>query len=88
MEQIKYFDNAATTFPKPEEVYFEMDKYYRDYGVNVGRGQHKLASAAAQKVRETRELLLELFHCNHKSIVFTATATEAINLVLKKVIIV
>lgn len=86
MEQVRYFDNAATTYPKPEEVYVQMDKYYREFGVNVGRGQHKLASAASQKVKETRELLLELFHCNHKEVIFTATATEAINLVLKNVI--
>ena len=32
-----YFDNAATTFPKPEEVYAKMDNFYRNYGVNVGR---------------------------------------------------
>lgn len=86
MAQITYFDNAATSFPKPEEVYTEMNQYYREFGVNVGRGQHKLASAAAWKVKETRELLLNLFHCTNKEVVFTATATEAINLVLKNVI--
>ena len=44
---VAYFDNSATTFPKPEEVYSFMDKFYRENGVNVGRGQHKLASKAS-----------------------------------------
>jgi len=70
-----YFDNAATTFPKPEEVYVFMDKFYRDCGVNVGRGQHKLAAKASALVAETRSILLELNHCPNKNVVFTHTAT-------------
>ena len=33
-----YLDNAATTFPKPEEVYLALDKANREYGFNAGRG--------------------------------------------------
>ena len=83
LESIAYFDNAATTFPKPEEVYAFTDRFYRECGVNVGRGQHKLASQASKLVQETREALLSLFHCPSKKVVFTHTATEAINLVLQ-----
>ena len=43
MEKVAYFDNAATTFPKPESVYDFTNQFYRECGVNVGRGQHKLA---------------------------------------------
>lgn len=80
---VAYFDNSATTFPKPEEVYSFMDKFYRENGVNVGRGQHKLASKASFLVNETRKLLLEILHCKNKGVVFTSTATEGINLVLQ-----
>lgn len=83
MENLAYFDNAATTFPKPESVYDFTDRFYRECGVNVGRGQHKLASKASALVQETRELILDLFHCPAKKVVFTHTATEAINLVLR-----
>ncbi len=83
MERIAYFDNAATTFPKPEAVYSFMDKFYRENGVNVGRGQHSLAASASALVAETRELLLELCHCPSKRTVFTHTATEALNIVLR-----
>lgn len=83
LKKIAYFDNAATTYPKPESVYDFTDRFYRECGVNVGRGQHKLASKASALVRETRELILELFHCPAKKVVFTHTATEAINFVLR-----
>ena len=39
MSQIAYFNNAATTYPKPEKVYEFADKFYRQSGVNseIGR---------------------------------------------------
>jgi len=80
---LPYFDNAATTFPKPEAVYAFTDKFYREYGVNVGRGQHKQSSVASKLRDETRELLLGLFHCPAKKAVFTHTATEALNIILQ-----
>ena len=86
MKTTYYFDNAATTFPKPEAVYTELDSFYRDFGVNVGRGQHKLASIASNKVEETRNLLLNMFHCQNNKVVFTPTATEAINLILRSMV--
>ena len=86
MDKIAYFDNAATTFPKPEVVYEFMDKFYRSCGVNVGRGQYKLASKAHFITEETRNLLLELFHCENKKVVFSASATESINVVLQGLI--
>ena len=87
MEHMAYFDNAATTYPKPESVYDFTDSFYRTFGVNVGRGQHKLAARASFLVQETRELLLELFHCPSKKVVFTHTATEALNLLLQIIIL-
>lgn len=86
MSEIAYFDNAATTFPKPEEVYQFVDSFYRECGVNVGRGQHKLAAQAATMVAETRKMILELSHCPSKVAIFTPSATEAINLILNSVI--
>ncbi|MFK4784754.1 aminotransferase class V-fold PLP-dependent enzyme [Fusobacterium sp. MFO224] len=86
MDKIAYFDNAATTFPKPEIVYKFMDEFYRSCGVNVGRGQYKLASKAHFLTEETRSLLLELFHCENKKVIFSGSATESINLVLQGLI--
>jgi len=80
LEIVAYFNNAATTFPKPEEVYSFTDKFYRKSGVNGDRGQNTSANKLTQ---ETRELLLEMFHCPAKKVVFTPSATEAINIILQ-----
>ena len=78
-----YFDNAATTFPKPNEVYEYMDTFYRQYGVNVGRGQFKEASKAYAMLQETRGLLLELFHVKYPyEAILAPSATQALNLVI------
>ena len=83
MEKIYYFDNAATTFPKPNEVYDFMDKFYRENGVSVGRGQYSLAAKANFLVNETRDLILNFFNCPNKKVIFTSGATEAINICLQ-----
>ena len=81
-DNFAYFDNAATTYPKPECVYQAMDSFNRECGVSLGRGQHKLSAKATFVADETRELLLQLFHCSNKEVVFTSTATEALNIIL------
>lgn len=81
-DNIAYFDNAATTYPKPECVYQAMDSFNRNCGVSLGRGQHKLSSKASYIADETRQLLLQLFHCSNKEVAFTNTATEALNVIL------
>ncbi len=83
MESPAYFDNAATTFPKPEGVYQFMDSFYRNFGVNVGRGGYAEAVSAAALVEETRALLLRLFRAPAKRAIFQPTATEALNLILR-----
>ncbi len=78
-----YLDNAATTFPKPEQVYLEMDKVNRTLAVNAGRGSYKAAREATQIIEETKEMLLQLFHAKGiADICFTPSVTHAINLVL------
>lgn len=84
IEKIAYFDNAATTFPKPEKVYQYMDSFYRNCGVNVGRGQHRLANEARLLVEDTRKRLLKLFNCNYsQKVILTASATESLNVILQ-----
>lgn len=78
-----YFDNAATTYPKPDTVYGFMDEFYRKSGANVGRGNYGLAQSAKQMIDETRSLIRELLHCPTKQTVFTPTATIALNIVLQ-----
>ena len=78
-----YFDNAATSYPKPDTVYSFMDSFYRSHGGNAGRGEYALAASAKGVIDETRELLRELLHCPSKQVIFTPTATIALNMVIQ-----
>lgn len=82
-----YLDNAATTFPKPENVYKAMDDCMRKYGANPGRSGHKLALEAGRAIYKTRELICQLFNIqNPMQIIFTCNATDSLNLALKGIL--
>ena len=81
-----YFDNAATTYPKPEVVYASMDQFYRSNGANAGRGRYNLAQSANALIGETRALVQELLHCPAKQVIFTPTATIALNIIVQGLI--
>lgn len=79
-----YFDNAATTFPKPNEVYDSIMKSMKEYGANPGRSGHKLALRMNREIYGTRELLAQMFNIsNPMNIVFTSNCTESLNLGIK-----
>lgn len=79
-----YLDNAATTYPKPEEVYRAVDRTLRSIGVAPGRGGHARSVEAARILFRTRELLADILGIGDSSrIVFTHSATEALNLAIK-----
>ena len=78
-----YLDNAATTFPKPEIVYKEMDRINRECSVNAGRGLYKLANEANLIINETKILLKELINADvSTSLVFTPSVTIALNQII------
>ncbi len=81
-----YFDNAATTYPKPEVVYSYMDMFYRSNGASAGRGKYGASVSAGALIAETRQLIQDLMHCQTKQVVFTPTATVALNIVLQGLI--
>ncbi len=79
-----YLDNAATTFPKPPEVFDAMNKLMTEYGANPGRGGHRLSKMCADTVFSCRENLAKLIGAeNPEQIIFTKNATEALNLAIK-----
>lgn len=78
-----YFDNAATTYPKPECVYSFMDSFYRKHGGNAGRGQYKLAAEASRITAETRILVQQILHCENKDVLFVPSDTIALNMVIQ-----
>lgn len=78
-----YLDNAATTYPKPEEVYEKMDMLTREMSVNAGRGSYELARKATDVINGTRAKLADFFGAEDvNDVVFASSATEAVNRVL------
>lgn len=84
MKDNYYFDNAATSWPKPEPVYQFMDSFFRSHGVNPGRGGYELAFEADLMIGETRRLLGEFFGYggDAKRLVFSLNATDSLNTAL------
>lgn len=79
-----YFDNAATTFPKPESVYEKHIEAMREYGANPGRSGHKMALKANRGIFASRKSLAKLFKIeNPMNIIFTFNCTESLNLGIK-----
>ncbi len=80
------FDNAATTFPKPEAVKQAAMRAITVYGGNPGRSGHALSLAVAGQVYQTRAAAAELFGAQVENVVFTASCTHALNLAIQGVV--
>ncbi len=77
---MNYFDNAATTFPKPPQVTEAVVKAIHSFG-NPSRGSHFFSLAAMRCIEQTRNQAATLFHSSDPSrIAFTKNVTEALNL--------
>jgi len=79
-----YFDNAATSYPKPKRVGQAMLYFLEKIGASPGRSGHRLSIESGRILYQTRESLAELFSVNDPlRIIFTLNITEALNLTLK-----
>lgn len=77
-----YLDNAATTYPKPEEVYVAMDRAARSAAFNAGRGAYKKAQESVGIIDDTRFRIKSLFHAEDCAVVFSPSITHAMNQVI------
>ena len=76
-----YLDNAASA-QKPKKVIDRLAHAYEHEYANVHRGLHYLANAATEAYEAARETVRRFVNAaSHEEIVFTRSATEAINLV-------
>lgn len=85
MKRIAYFDNAATTYPKPQSVCMAVSRAVRTLGGNPGRGGHSYSLAAAQSVYSCREELADFFAAKPENVVFTSNCTHSLNLAINGV---
>ena len=82
-----YFDNAATTYPKPDIVKRSMMLAMRKYGANPGRSGHKMSMKAAKEVYDCRKACAKFFNASGpECVVFTLNCTHATNIVLKGIL--
>lgn len=77
-----YFDNAATTLQKPPQVAEAVANAINSYG-NPSRGGYESALEADRMIYQTRVKLSALLGCSAPDrVIFTANATEALNIAI------
>ncbi len=78
-----YFDNAATSWPKPDVMIKAMLDFNKNIGANPGRSGHRLSIEAARILFYVRESMASLINADEPdTIIFTRNATEGINIIL------
>ncbi|OAA91655.1 aminotransferase class V-fold PLP-dependent enzyme [Clostridium ljungdahlii] len=82
-----YLDNSATSYPKPEDVYYSVFNYMKNIGANPGRGGYANVLEGDRIIFSCREALMKLFNFNKlENVIFTSNITESLNILLKSVI--
>ena len=79
-----YLDNAATTAMR-QEVIDEIVKVMQDDYGNAS-STHSYGRSAKVVIETSRKSIAKLLHCNAQEIIFTSSATEASNWILKSAV--
>ena len=80
-KNIIYFDNSATSWPKPKEMLEVIKDFSNNIGGSPGRSGHNMSIKASRLVQETREAICKLFNYEDTSrVIFTKNITEALNI--------
>ncbi len=78
-----YFDNGASSHPKPPSVYENTFKYVINNGANAGRSSHSLAMEAAETVYLTRKKIASFFNVKSpENVAFCMNSTHGLNTVI------
>jgi len=78
-----YFDNCATSFPKPSAVAEAISKHLNETGGTYGRSAYPRILNSTRLVEQCRNLLAKKMGTKDAGkIIFTANATTALNLML------
>lgn len=82
-----YWDNAATTWPKPASVTRSMGQALQHYGANPGRAGHQMAMETAEQVYACRQEIADFFGLsNPAGVIFTLNCTAALNMVIRGIL--
>jgi len=78
-----YFDNAATSYPKPPETARAVYNSIIKYGGNPGRSGHRMSLNAAKVVYDMREKAATFFGINDaERVIITKNCTESLNIAI------
>jgi len=79
-----YFDNAATSWPKPEAMMNAVEYFNSNIGSNPGRSGHHLSVDAGRILYEVRDNAAEIFGADDPlRIALTSNITHSLNIVLR-----
>ena len=81
-----YFDNAATSFPKPRTVSQMLLEASLKYGGNPGRGGHAFSASTGEQIYRARETASAFFHTVPERVIFTNNCTSALNIAIKGIV--
>ena len=78
-----YFDNAASSHPKPQCVLKAMNGWLGKNAANAGRSGHRMSMEAAELIYDTRVAVGSLFGVNKaENVILLPNATYALNTVI------
>ena len=78
-----YFDNSATSYPKPSSVLKHSAYALKYNSFNSGRGGYKQSLIAAEKIFDVRQEIADMFSFPAQNVVFTKNCTEALNTAIR-----
>lgn len=78
-----YFDNAATSWPKPTVVAAAMHDYMTQCGIGFGRSSGHQAEFVRATIEDLRRRLAAMLHATADEIILTTSATDGLNLVIQ-----
>lgn len=82
-----YWDNGATTWPKPPGVRRAVAQAMVHYGANPGRGGHRMSLACSEQVYACREAAASFFGLSDPAgVIFTAGCTASLNMIIQGVL--
>jgi cysteine desulfurase family protein len=84
MGKLIYFDNAATSWPKPDKVIKAIIDYQNKFAANPGRSGHRMSLESARMIFETRMKITKFFNGDEPlNLIFTQNVTHSLNIVVK-----
>lgn len=84
VNKVIYFDNSATTYPKPRSVSYAISDAMKFCGANPGRSGHTMSRVSGKEIEKCRDVACELFGAkNPENVAFTLNCTTALNMVIK-----